>query len=310
MSLDSQRRNVKVTVGMCIKNSESTIKEAVKSVLGQDYPHELMELIVVDGCSEDKTLEILRDSLKKRDIRTKMFYENEGLGRARQIVVDNASAEYIVWVDGDMVLSRDFVRKQVEFMDRNPDVGIAKGRYETLINSSHESLVATLENVELMLNTMFEGETTSKSLGTSGCIYRVKAIRQVGGFDPYFKGVGEDMDAENRIREAGWLLHVTSARFYERRRQTWKSLWNEYFWHGRGGRRVLEKNRQTINLYKMLPPVALAAELFHVAIAYRLIRRKEVFFLPFHYAFKRVSWFLGFIKGPLERSNNKRPLNM
>ena len=305
MSPNSRAHNVKVTVGMCVKNSETTIKEAVESVLDQDFPYESMELVVVDGYSEDKTLSVLRESLKETDITTKIFYEKEGLGRARQIVVDNACGEYIVWVDGDMVLPRDFVRKQVEFMDHNPDVGIAKGKYGTRTNAMHENLVATLENVEFILSTMFEGETSSKSLGTSGCIYRVKAIRQVGGFDPYIKGVGEDMDAENRIREAGWLLHVTSALFYETRRQTWKSLWDEYFWHGRGRRHILEKNRRIVNLYKMLPPVALAAELFRVPVAYRLTRRKAVLFLPFHYAFKRVAWFLGFVKSWLEKGGNK-----
>jgi len=290
---------------MCVKNCEATIKEAVESVLDQDFPHEFMELVIVDGYSQDKTLSVLRDSFKKADIRTKIFYENEGLGRARQIIVDNASGEYIVWVDSDMVLSRDFVRNQVEFMNHNTDVGIAKGKYGIRSNGNHENLVATLENAEYVLNTMFEGETNSKSLGTSGCIYRVKAIRQVGGFDPYIKGAGEDEDAENRIREAGWLLHVTFALFYETRRQTWKSLWNEYFWYGKGGRRILRKNRQIINFYKMLPPVALATELLRVPVAYRLTRRKAVLFLPFHYAFKRVAWFLGFIKSLPEKDENE-----
>ena len=308
MNSDLSVNNVIVTVGMCVKNSEATLKEAIESVLDQDFPHESMELVVVDGCSQDKTLMILRDSLKKTDIRTKVFYENEGLGRARQIVVENASGEYIVWVDGDMVLSRDFARRQVEFMNKNPEVGIAKGKYGTRTNGKNENLVSTLENVEFMLNTMFEGRTSSKSLGTSGCIYRVEAIRQVGGFDPYIKGVGEDMDSENRIRKAGWLLHITSALFYETRRQTWKSLWNEYYWHGRGGRRLFEKNKRIINLYKMLPPVALTAELFRVSDAYRLTHCKGVLFLPFHYAFKRVAWFLGFVKSFLEKRENKLAL--
>lgn len=308
MNSNSSTHNVKVTVGMCIKNSGATIKEALESVLDQDFPHDFMELVVVDGYSRDKTLRILRDGLKKVDIKTKIFYENEGLGRARQIVVENANGDYIVWVDGDMVLTRGFVRKQVEFMDQNLDVGIAKGKYGDNTTRNYENLVATLENVEFMLKTMFEGETSSKSLGTSGCIYRVKAVRQVGGFDPHIKGVGEDMDAENRIREAGWLLYVTSALFYETRRQTWKALWNEYFWHGRGGRPLLEKNRRIVNLLKMLPPIALAAELFRVPAAYKMTRRKAVFFLPFHYAFKRMAWFLGFVKSFLEKSDNKRTL--
>ena len=284
---------VKVTIGLCVKNAEATIKQATDSLFSQDFPHELMELIVVDGYSVDKTLSIIKDSLKNTDIRSKILYENKGLGHARQIVVDNAEGKYIIWVDGDLVLSRDYVRKQVEFMERNPKVGIAKGKYGI---HKESSLVAALEDIEFVSSFRYQGEIGSKPLATSGCIYRVEAIRQVGGFDESIKGVGEDMDAEYRIRGAGWLLYITPAIFYERRRKTWKSLWDEYFWHGRGGRHLLGKNRQLVNLYKMFPPVALVAALFRIAVAYRVTRRKVVFLLPFHYAFKRIAWFLGFIK--------------
>jgi len=287
---------VRVTIGMCVKNSEATIKEAVESVLTQDYPSQSMELLVVDGRSRDRTLRILEGSLRGAKIRVRMFSESEGLGRARQIVVDNASGEYIVWVDGDMILGKGFVKKQVEFMDHYPDVGIAKGKYGVRINGKLEGVVATLENVEFLLGTASEGRTDSKALGASGCVYRVKALKQVGGFDTGIKGVGEDMDVENRIRRKGWQLHVSPAIFFETRRQTWKALWSEYFWHGSGGRYMFEKNKRAINIGRMFPPWAILAELLRVPAAYRLTQRKLVLFLPFHYAFKRAAWFLGFLE--------------
>lgn len=289
-------RNIRVTLGMCVKNSEAIIRDAIASILSQDYPHETMELIVVDGYSEDNTLNTLKDALVNADVKTKIFQEKEGLGRARQIVVDNALGEYIIWVDADLILSKNFVTNQMEFMNKNPNVGIAKGKYGINGTGSHENLVEALENTEFLLSTMSNGETSSKSLGTSGCIYRVKAIRQVGGFDQNFKGAGEDQDAEHRVRAAGWALHITQAVFYERRRQTWRSLWKEYFWHGYGCSYLFKKNRETINIYKFLPPVAIVLELLRVPSAYKLIKRKATLLLPFHYIFKRTAWYLGFMK--------------
>lgn len=296
-----QAFNVKVTVGLCVKNSELTVKEALRSVLNQDFPHGCFELIVVDGYSRDNTMKIVRDCLQKSDAQAEVFYENQGLPQARQIVVDNARGEYIVWVDGDMVLSKGFLTEQVEFMEKNLLVGIAKGKY-TDKTDNNQSVVATLENIEFLVNTMLEGETGSKVLGTSGCIYRTRALREISGFDFNIKGVGEDMDVESRIRDAGWSLHVTSAIFYETRRQSWRALWNEYFWHGRGGRHLFKKNWRLFNLYKMLPPVAIVAEFFRVPTAYRLTRRKIVLLLPFHYTFKRVAWFSGFVKSGFEKN--------
>jgi glycosyltransferase involved in cell wall biosynthesis len=289
----AQTQNVKITVGLCVKNSEATVKVAVNSILNQDYPADQMELLVVDGSSRDQTVQTIKKCLTNTHIQARFFSENHGLGQARQIVVENAAGAYVVWVDGDMELPPDFVHKQVMFMDANPHVGIGKAKYGVDKNAK---LVAALENMEFLINYRFEGETDLKYLGTSGCIYRVEAIRQAGGFDINFRGVGEDMDAEYRVHSNGWKLYVTDAIFVERRRDSWRSLWDEYFWHGYGFRSLLNKNRDMVNIGKMLPPVAVLAELKRVPQAYRLTGQKSAVLLPFHYVFKRVAWFLGFLK--------------
>jgi glycosyltransferase involved in cell wall biosynthesis len=284
---------VVVTVGLCVKNCEATVEKAVKSIMLQDYPKQEMELTVVDGFSRDNTVQIIKNCLINTALKNRFFFDNNGLGNARQIVVENAAGNYIVWVDGDMVLPSDFVRKQVEFMQKTPNAGIAKGKYGV---NRKEKLVAALENMEFLINFELEGETASKTLGTSGCIYRVQAIMEAGGFDPNFKGVGEDMDAEYRVRQQGWKLYVTDAVFYEKRRETWRSLWDEYFWHGYGWQSLLTKNRDMINITKLLPPVAVAIELTRIPKAYKLSSQKAALLLPLHYVFKRIAWFLGFMK--------------
>ena len=45
----------KVTIGVCARNCETTIGEAVESIIMQDYPHELIEVIFVDDGSTDGT---------------------------------------------------------------------------------------------------------------------------------------------------------------------------------------------------------------------------------------------------------------
>ena len=288
----------KVTIGICVKDSEATIKKAMDSIINQDFPHEFMELIVVDGCSKDKTLSIIKQYSSKVNIKNKVFYENQGLGQARQIVVDNARGDYIVWVDGDLILPKDYVGKQVEFMERNPTVGIAGGRYGMLPEAN---LVATLENIAyVVIGFKHRGKANSKGPGTGGSIYRVKAIRQVGGFDKQIRGAGEDVDAACRVRAAGWLLCRTEAVFYERCRQTWKALWNQYFSWGYGGHYILHKNRNVFPLYQTMPLVAFLTAFLRLCIAYRLTRRKAVFFWPLQSTFKTTAWCLGFAKGHID----------
>ena len=47
-----------VTIGMCVKNGEEYIKEAIKSVSDQDLPHELMEIVLVDERARDYALHL------------------------------------------------------------------------------------------------------------------------------------------------------------------------------------------------------------------------------------------------------------
>ena len=287
----------KVTIGVCVRNLEGLISDTIESITSQDFPHEFMEVIFVDDGSVDETLSVIENYVPKMDIFTRVFHHKwRGLGFSRNVVVRNARGKYVIWVDGDMQLSKDFVKKQMEFMEANPSVGIAKGKYG--IYSAN--LVSELENLEFVATNLRRCEKgNSGPLGTGGSIYRVNAIKQVGGFDENITGSGEDADAEHRIRLAGWLLDTVDAVFYEIRRETWRSLWNEYFWHGRGGSHFFKGNTWYDKPYKLFPLVIFSNALSRVETAYKLSGEKKAFLMPLHYLFKRTAWILGFASGLL-----------
>jgi glycosyltransferase involved in cell wall biosynthesis len=288
----------KVTIGICVRNCERSVIEAMSGIIDQDFPHELMEVIFVDDGSEDGTLQAILDSISRMDIRVKIFSGQwSGLGSARNVVVDNVRGDYIVWVDGDMILPKDHVRKQVEFMEQNPKVGIAKAKYGML---AIENIVAALENIPFIVDNSKDEKGNPKLPGTGGSIYRVEAIRQVGGFDNHLKGVGEDQDAAYRVKAKGWFLERSPAVFYENRVQTWKDLWDKYLWYGYGDYALYRKNRSVFSLHKMVPPAGFIAGLLYSRTAYRLMRRKVIFLMPFHYTFKMVAWCVGFAKGHID----------
>ncbi len=77
--------SVEITIGMCVKDSEKTIKEAFDSVVNQKYPKGLMQIIVIDGCSKDKTLSIVSSSASKAKMKVEIYSDQrKGLGAARQ----------------------------------------------------------------------------------------------------------------------------------------------------------------------------------------------------------------------------------
>ena len=292
-----------VTIGVCVKNSASTICESIDSILSQDFSHELMEIIFVDDGSQDNTLSVIQEIISKINISAKVIHtEWRGLGYARNLVVNGARGDYIVWVDGDMVLSTDYVGKLVEFMEQNPKVGIAKGEYALIPGANW---IATLEIFSRAagkkVNFNYTTRAQSRAVGTGGSIYRIEAIRQTKGFDKNLKGYGEDWDAEYGIRAAGWMLNTIDVTFrdYERYGITWKALWKNYFRRGYDLYSFSRKNKGMIKFSKMQPLAAFVSGFFHSLKIYKLTHQKKVFLLPLQYTFKMTAWSLGFIRSHL-----------
>jgi glycosyltransferase involved in cell wall biosynthesis len=159
------RPHPRVTIGLCVKNCANTIKQCIESVVSQDYPHDLMEIIVVDGCSRDATLSIVKRVLSSTHLRNKIFFENEGLGKARQIIVNKSDGDYIVWVDGDMIIPKEYIRKQVNFMENNHRVGIATSECKVLPNNN---IVSKLEGIFRTTANVKWGKLNPKLVGTAG----------------------------------------------------------------------------------------------------------------------------------------------
>lgn len=298
MGKDTQPKKPIVTIGVCFRNCEHSVKGVVDTLLAQDFPHENVEVIFIDDGSKDGTLSCVLDYVPSIDMYVRVFHQEwKGLGSARNLVVNKAKGEYVLWVDANMTLARDYVRKQVELMQKNPRIGIAKGMCGL---SPKGNWVSTLENVGWVATHVKNGgKITPKvvHLGTAGCIYRISAIRQVGGFDENIRSAGEDTEAAYRINKAGWLLVLANdTTFYVSRPNTWNKIWKTYFMYGYNLHYIYRKDKNIITLCKMLPMVSLIAGLLDSFVAYRLTRRKLVFLLPLHYFFRMTAWFLGFAR--------------
>lgn len=98
----------KVSVLVAAYNVEKYLKKCVQSIIDQTYQN--LEIILVDDCSKDATGKIC-DELAGKDSRIVSIHhkENQRLSGARNTGLENATGEYIVFVDGDDWLAADFV---------------------------------------------------------------------------------------------------------------------------------------------------------------------------------------------------------
>jgi glycosyltransferase involved in cell wall biosynthesis len=102
-----------VSVILPIRNEASSIAEVLAAVLAQDYPHDLMEVIAVDGMSDDGTRDILR-RLAAQDDRLRVLDNPQQIApTALNLGIRAARGDVIVRVDGHGVLPPNYVRECV-----------------------------------------------------------------------------------------------------------------------------------------------------------------------------------------------------
>lgn len=274
-----------ITFGLCVKNSQETVKSALDSLLSQDFPDEFMEIIVVDGCSSDLTLEIVNTCLSGAAVRsTVVSDQGRGLGAARQIVLDQASGKYIIYVGGDAVFPVDYARVQIDFMERNVQVAASNPRIEY---QPQKSIVANVQNL------LFSVSPND----SNGTIFRTCALKSIRGFDIRIKGASEDRDLMFRLKMAGFQYSENpDAKLYHGREETLKDVFIRYLWYGFGDHFISHKHRFVTDIPYNLPPLYVAHGLKLSLRAYSKHKTKKAFLIPLLCIIASVSWCIGFLR--------------
>ena len=146
----------KISVIIPLYNTEKYIKRCLDSILKQTYS--ALEIIVVDDNSTDKGPDFAAE-LAKSDSRIKILHheKNMGLFHARITGVENATGDYIAFVDSDDYISADFFRVLVEKAEANScDIVIGKVTHEDergyrYVHNLYDSIeFGTMEDDEIL----------------------------------------------------------------------------------------------------------------------------------------------------------------
>ncbi len=118
----------KIVIGMAAYNGESTIGEAIRSLLNQSYSN--LELIISDDGSCDKTLSIIED-FAKIDPRIRVFRQIKNLGPLGNFnfVLEQADAEYFMWASQDDLWNLDFIKNSLLALEQTPSASYSIPRW-------------------------------------------------------------------------------------------------------------------------------------------------------------------------------------
>ena len=112
--MTGKEKNPLVSVIIPVFNAEKTIERAVRSVENQTYKN--WELILVDDCSSDESLKILK-SLENKMIRAIHLRKNSGPAITRNAGIKAAKGDFIAFLDADDFWDAQKLEKQLKFME-------------------------------------------------------------------------------------------------------------------------------------------------------------------------------------------------
>jgi len=84
-----------------VYNRPKAVVRAIRSVLNQDYPRHLFEIVVVDDCSTDNTYDNITGHLGREVNKLLRHHRNMGRVAARNTGLRNSSKDWICWLDSD-----------------------------------------------------------------------------------------------------------------------------------------------------------------------------------------------------------------
>ncbi len=130
--------NVLVSVLLLTYNHKNYIKQAVHSVLSQDTSFSF-EILIGDDCSTDGTTDILKEIFLLHPDKIKLIQDNQNVGALRneKRLFDAAIGKYIAFLEGDDYWTDHLkLQKQVDFLEANPDYGMAHGDVDHYFENS------------------------------------------------------------------------------------------------------------------------------------------------------------------------------
>jgi glycosyltransferase involved in cell wall biosynthesis len=233
-----------VSVLMPVRNEAVYIERSLNAILAQDYPSDLLEIVIADGMSTDGTREkVLGFQEKHPGIR---LLDNPGLIAPKALNVATAAAHgsILVRVDGHCEIAPDYVSNCVRhlLMDGVDGVG---GSVETIgEDRSAAAIAAAMSSVFGVGGSAFRTikDTTMLADTIPFPAYTREIVAKAG---PYDEAMVRDQDDEYnyRIRKLGGKLLLAAdvrSRYYSR--ASLKSLWRQYFQYGYWKARVLWKH--------------------------------------------------------------------
>ena len=244
----------KVSVIIPILNEERYIKGCLDSLIEQDYPKEFLEIILVDGLSDDKTPDIIKDYVKKYPFIKLYVNSYKTVQYAMNIGISNATGKYIVRMDAHAWYANDYISMCVKYLQKTKAQNVGgttvvrgKNKMQKVIAATYHSPFALGGSKHY--DESFEGYADTVAWGS----FEKEYLIELGMYDERLPR-SEDDDLNFRIEKAGGKIFITpkiKSIYYPK--ETLSKLFKQYFDYGTWKVAVIKKHHKPSRIAHLIP---------------------------------------------------------
>ena len=249
-----------VTVIVPVLNEAGFIEKALNSIRNGRYPAEKLEILVVDGMSNDGTRDIVK-RMAQEDPRIILLDNPKKIqAPAMNIGIRAAKGDIIIRVDGHAAVAPDFISQSVQVLDEHPDVWCAGGVMKTIGTTYWGRVIASAMSSPFGVGTgnfrlgNVEGYVDAVIFGA----HRRWVFDKVGMFDEQLVR-NEDDEFIQRMVEAGAKQYMSpKIRSTYFPRSSLRKLMRQYFQYGFWRIRTIQKRKKPARLRQIIPLIFVA----------------------------------------------------
>ncbi|MDP2937568.1 MAG: glycosyltransferase, partial [Dehalococcoidia bacterium] len=186
---------MKVTLVCTVLNEEATIAPLLDSILAQTRPPD--EVIIVDGGSRDRTVEVLRAYQDRLPLQV-LLRPGANISTGRNAAIKAATSEVIACTDAGVRLSPNWLESLAGCFDRRPRPGLACGFFAADPRTAFEAALGatSLPNIDEI--------DPARFLPSSRSVAVLRAAwESVGGY-PEWLDYCEDLVFDFKMKRAGY----------------------------------------------------------------------------------------------------------
>ena len=184
-------------------NDGKSLQQCLNSILSQKTSR-LFRVLVVNNNSTDNSEEIVKTFPQV----TLLQEPKQGRSFARNKGIHESEADYICFIDADVILEQDWLEYMVSKMEQSALYGGGESHVSVRVSDESDLFMQLRAGNKVGRELMLQMRSYDyPMLNSAACIYRRKALVEINGFDENLNSY-EDIDLSRRVALNGWILYT------------------------------------------------------------------------------------------------------